>query len=103
MAENISEQDIRKAIAEVKHPAIDCTLVELGIVKDIKVNGGDKVVVTIAFPVPNVPIRDMIISNVKEPLAKLGAECRIKETIMTFKEREMFLDKEQKNWKGNIK
>jgi metal-sulfur cluster biosynthetic enzyme len=101
MAKNISEQDARKAIAEVRHPAIDCTLVELGIVKDVKVKS-DKVVVIIAFPVPNIPIRDMIINSVKEPIANLGAECEIKETIMTSKEREAFLDKEQKNWKGNM-
>ncbi|EFK95890.1 ATPase involved in chromosome partitioning [sediment metagenome] len=99
MVNNISEEDFRKAVAQVKHPAIDCTLVDLGIVKDITVKG-DKVAVTIAFPVPNIPIRDMIINNIKEPIIKLGAECQIKETIMTSKEREAFLDKEQKNWKG---
>jgi len=95
MAKRISEQDARKAIADVKHPAIDCTLVELGIVKDIKVKDG-KVVVTIAFPVPDIPIRDMIINSVKEPIANLGVECEIEETIMTPKEREAFLDKEGK-------
>jgi len=89
MAKNISEQDVRKAIAEVKHPAIDCTLVELGIVKDIKVNG-DNVVMTIAFPVPNIPIRDMIVNSVREPIARLGVECQIKETIMDPTEREAF-------------
>ena len=101
MAKDISEQDIRKAVAEVKHPAIDCTLVDLGIVKDITVKG-DKVVVTIAFPVPNIPIRDKIINSVREPIVGLGAECEIKETIMNQQEREAFLEKEQENWKGNI-
>ena len=101
MAENISEQDVRKAVGEVRHPAIDCTLVDLGIVKDLTVKG-DKVVITIAFPVPNIPIRDKIVNSVKEPITKLGAECEIKETIMNQRERETFLDKEQKNWKGNM-
>ncbi len=101
MAKNISEQDARRAIAGVKHPAIDCTLVELGIVKDIKVKG-DNVVMTIAFPVPNIPIRDRILNSVREPITRLGVECQIKETIMDPKERETFLDKEQKNWKGTI-
>ena len=101
MAKNISEQDIRKAVAEVRHPAIDCTLVDLGIVKDVTVKG-DKVVVTIAFPVPNIPIKDTIVNSVKESIAKLGAECEIKETRMNQQEREAFLDKEQKNWKGNM-
>jgi len=99
MAKNISEQGARKVIAEVKHPAIDCTLVELGIVKDIKLKD-DKVVVTIAFPVPDIPIREMVINSIKEPITKLGAECQIEETVMTPKERKAFLGKEQKNWKG---
>ena len=101
MAKNISEQDARKVLMEVKHPAIDSTLVELGIIKDIKLKG-DKIMVTIAFPVPNIPIRDIIINSVKEPITKLGVKCEIKETIMTPEEREAFLDKEQRNWKGNM-
>ena len=99
MVNNISEEDFRKAVAQVKHPAIDCTLIDLGIVKDITVKG-DKVAVTIAFPVPNIPIRDIIMNSVREAIAKLGAKCQIKETLMSQQEREIFLDKEQKNWKG---
>ena len=99
MVNNISEEDFRKAVAQVKHPAIDCTLMDLGIVKGITVKG-DKVAVTIAFPVPNIPIRNIIINSVKEAIAKLGAKCQIKETLMSQQEREIFLDKEQKNWKG---
>ena len=99
MANNISEEGFRKAVAQVKHPAIDCTLMDLGIVKGITVKG-DKVAVTIAFPVPNIPIRNIIINSVKEAIAKLGAKCQIKETLMSQREREIFLDKEQKNWKG---
>ncbi len=101
MAENISEQGVHKAVAEVKHPAINCTLVDLGIVKDITVRG-DKVVVTMAFPVPNIPIKDEIVNSVREPIAKLGAEFEVKETIMNQQEREAFLEKEQENWKGNM-
>lgn len=101
MAKNISEHDIRKAIAQVRHPAIDCTLVELVIVKAITFKN-DKVVVTMAFPIPNIPIRDMIINSVKDSIIKLGAECQIKETIMSQQERAAFLDKEQKNWKGSM-
>ena len=99
MAKSISEQDIREAIAQVKHPAINSTLIDLGIVKEITVKG-DKVVVTIAFPVPNIPIRDEIINTIREPITKLGRKCEIRETIMNRQEREAFLKKEQENWKG---
>jgi metal-sulfur cluster biosynthetic enzyme len=101
MVKNISEQDIRKAVAEVKHPAIDCSLVDLGILKDITVKG-DKAVVTIAFPFPNIPIRNEIINRVKEPIIKLGAEFEVKEMIMNQQERGAFLEKEQRNWRGNM-
>ena len=44
----------------------------------------------------------MSINSVKESITKLGVECQLKEAIMTPKEREAFLDKEQKNWKFNM-
>ena len=100
MAKDISEQDIRKAVADVRHPAIDSTLVDLGMINDVAVKN-NKVIVTIAFPVPNVPIRDRIIDSIRKPIADLGAECEIREIIMDEQERGTFLDKEQKNWKGN--
>ena len=100
MAKNISEQDIRKAVAVVRHPAIDSTLVDLGMISDVAVKN-NKVIVTIAFPVPNVPIRGRIIDSVRKPIADLGVECEIREIIMDEQERGIFLDKEQKNWKGN--
>jgi hypothetical protein len=31
VARNISEEEVRQALAEVMHPTIDCTLVKLGI------------------------------------------------------------------------
>jgi len=71
MNKNIFEENFRKAIAKVRHPAINCTLVELGIVKDITVKG-NKVAVTIAFPVPNIPIRDTIVNSVR------GARCQVR-------------------------
>ncbi len=54
MAKEISEEDIRQVVSEVKHPAIDRTLVDLGIVKEIAIEG-NKVLVTIALPSPGIP------------------------------------------------
>jgi len=42
MAESISEQKVRQTLSEVRHPAIDHTLIDLGILKDITVRD-DKV------------------------------------------------------------
>ena len=37
MANNFSEQYIRREIGNVMHPTINCSLVELGIVKNIEI------------------------------------------------------------------
>ena len=51
MAKEKSEEDIRQVVADIKHPAIDRTLVDLGIVKEIAVKG-NKVLFLWLFPFP---------------------------------------------------
>ena len=36
MSGKISEENVRKILADIKHPAIDRTLLDLGIIKSIK-------------------------------------------------------------------
>jgi metal-sulfur cluster biosynthetic enzyme len=96
---NISEEDVRNVLAWVNHPMIDCSLLELGIIKHIAVEQG-KVKVTLAFPFPNIPIKDHIIHSVREPLQKLGAEIEVKLTVMNHDALQKFLAMEQDAWKG---
>ena len=95
-------EDLRKKIeeiiSEVKHPEIDASLIELGIVKDISVSGG-MIEVLMAFPFPGVPIKDMLIDSVRIPLEKLGLNVNIKESVMDDREREIFFSLEQEKWK----
>ena len=91
MVKNISEKDILQVLSHVKHPAINCSLIELGIVKNI-IAQNKKVIVTFAFPFVGIPI--------KESIAKLGAKVEVKETIMTDSERENFLKLEREHWTG---
>ena len=101
MTEVITEEKVRAAIAPVKHPAIDRTLVELGIVKDVKVDG-NTVMITLALPfvgVP-VPIRQMLMNSLQEPLEKLGAEVAFEVIIMDPEALQRFLKLEQEGWKG---
>ena len=95
----MDEKEIRAILVEVKHPAINASLIELGIVKDISVTG-NKVELTIAFPFPNIPIADQLISSVKTPLQERGLDVTIKTTIMDDEARNRFLSVEQTKWKG---
>lgn len=101
MANEKSEEDIRQVVAEIKHPAIDRTLVDLGIVKEITVNG-NKVLVTMALPFPGIPtqVKDYLVNSVVEQIKKMDVEVKVDVTIMNQEELQAFLDMEQESWKG---
>ena len=99
MTKNISEKDIFNLVDEVKHPAINRTLRELGIVKDISIKD-NKVLITMALPFPNIPIIDQLVSSIKEPIEKLGVEVEVKQTVMNHEELQTFLKMEADGWTG---
>jgi len=99
MNKNISEKDIRDAIAEIKHPMINHTLVDLGIIKSVNIESG-KVMIILAFPFLNIPIKDYLINSVREPVEKLDVEVEINTTVMNQEELKRFLAMEQNAWRG---
>lgn len=99
MVENISEENVRKAMAQIKHPAIDRTLIDLGMVKDITIEG-NKVTVTLAVPFPGIPIKDLLVNSVREPIEKLGAKVEVKLAVMNQQELKVFIAMENESWKG---
>ena len=95
----MNEEKVKEIIGKVMHPEIDASLMELGMIKDIKLEG-NKVSLTMVFPFPGVPIRDMLIESVKKPLEEHGLQVEINETVMTKEELQNFFKMEQKKWKG---
>ncbi|MFZ2071119.1 MAG: iron-sulfur cluster assembly protein [Halobacteriota archaeon] len=100
MAKEKSEEDIRQVVADIKHPAIDRTLVDLGVVKEIAVKG-NKVLVTMALPFPGIPaqVRDYLVNSVVEQIKKMDVEVEVELTIMNQEELQAFLAMEQESWK----
>jgi len=99
VAKNISEKDILDLLAKVKHPAINRTLRELGIIKDVSIKD-NKVLITMALPFLNIPIIDQLVSSIKEPIEKLGVEVEVKQTVMSQEELQAFLKMEEDGWIG---
>jgi len=97
MTKNISKEDIWSILAKVKHPAINCTLRELGILKDVSIKD-DKALITMALPFPNIPIIDQLVNSIKEPVENLGVVVEVVQTIMTPGEVQKFLKMEQDGW-----
>lgn len=95
----ITQEDVIKAISKVRHPAIDFTLLELGIVKNVKLMD-NTVGLEFAFPFSNIPIADKLISSIEKPIQDLGLLPVCKVTVMTEEEKAKFMEMEAQAWKG---
>lgn len=92
-------QQVMSDIAGVMHPAIDLSLTELGIVKDI--DPQEKTVeVLFAFPFANIPIADKLVGSVKEVIEKHKLDFKHETVVMNDEERREFMRLEQMAWKG---
>jgi metal-sulfur cluster biosynthetic enzyme len=99
MTNTISKEEIHQAVAKVRHPEIDRTLVELGMIKDIAFED-DKVILSMALPFLGIPIRDYLVHSVEDVVAKLGVEIEVKLTEMNKEERDAFMAMAQEGWIG---
>lgn len=95
----IIPQELIKEIYKVKHPAIDFSLVELGIVNEIEFEN-NVVKITFAFPFPNIPIADALINSITEPVQALGYKTEYSIVTMSEAEKAHFLSMEEQGWKG---
>ncbi|RLE13194.1 metal-sulfur cluster biosynthetic enzyme [Candidatus Aerophobetes bacterium] len=101
MAKNISEEDIYRELSKIKHPEIDRTLVDLGMIRDVSLKE-NKAIVTLALPFLGIPpiIRDYLVNSLQEKINELGKEFEVKIVEMTEKERQRFFTLGQEGWKG---
>jgi metal-sulfur cluster biosynthetic enzyme len=97
----MKEEEVRKALEKVMHPEINCNLVELGMIKITEVKD-DAISVTLMLPFLNVPIKEDLISLIKESITNLDKEIKvdIKTAEMDEKERKKFMKLARENWKG---
>ncbi len=93
-----TKKEIEDALSKVMHPEIDNSLIKLGMIKDIKVED-DEVSVTLNLPFLNVPIKDLLISLIKEPIEKSGKKAKIEITEMNEEERMKFMQLAREGWK----
>ena len=101
MGKSISEEDVHQAIKQVMHPAINRTLAELGMLKDIALKDNE-VTLTLVLPLLSIPvsIKDYLMSSLRHVVTELGAKIEIRVAEMNQEERMAFLTMEQEGWKG---
>ena len=95
----MSNEEIMELLADIPHPAIDYSLVKLGILTDIQIVES-KVSATFAFPFPKIPIADQLINSVAITLSNFNFEFEYAIRTMTESEKNQFMKLEHEAWKG---
>ena len=95
----MSLQEVKDKLSKVKHPAIDNSLINLGIVSNIDLVD-NKVSVVFAFPFPNIPIAEQLVASIENPVREMGLDFEHTIRVMTDAERALFMQLEQEGWIG---
>lgn len=93
-----TKEEIMQTLSSVKHPAINYSLIELGIIKDVSLED-KKAKVLIKLPFPNIPIKAMLINSIEEPILEMGLEFEYELQLMNEEEKQHFLFLETKGWR----
>lgn len=99
MENNPSIEDVTQAIANVMHPAIDRSLMDLGMIRDI-VLAGTAASLSLVIPFPGIPILPFLENRLKESVKPLGVDLTIRIENMNQEEIQKFLAMEKEAWKG---
>ncbi len=94
-----TKEEVLELIASVMHPAINYSLVDLGIVRDLAINE-NSVEVIFAFPFPSIPIADALVNSISKPIVAEGIEFKYKIDLMTQDEKDKFMQMEVDGWVG---
>ena len=92
-------EEIKDNLAALRHPEIDATLEELGMIQDVKKEQG-KIRLTLKLPFLYVPIRGMLEEMIEGVLKPGGTEYEIEVAEMDEAERNNFMRVSQSRWIG---
>jgi len=95
-----SQPDVEQALSGIMHPEINYSLVDLGMIKNVTCEG-NQVGLTLKLPFLHVPVKDLLITNIKKMLTKLDNTIQVETNIeeMSHEERENFTKMAKKGWK----
>lgn len=97
----MNSNELLELLEEIPHPAIDYSLIKLGILTDIKFQDPKmSAVFAFPFPIEKIPIADRIIQSVAITLENFNCSLEYETRVMTETEKELFLTLEKSAWSG---
>jgi len=99
----VTREDVLKAIEHVQHPEIAVTLMDLGMILDVGIEG-QTANVAMALPMLNIPeaVVRALTESIHPPIENLGLQLQVQFFEMAPDIREKFFSAAQANWKGSI-
>lgn len=96
-------EEVEKALEGVIHPESDRSLVELGMIKEIRVDN-EQVKFTVLLPFMEAPIKDEIVSKARAAVEELPEvkKVAIELAEMTQKERAHFISAQEKRDRKSV-
>ena len=92
-------EEIKEILSGIKHPEINNSLTELGMIGNIYKNDDAVWVIELKLPFKEIPIKDYLIQQIVDALSpKLTEKFGIMIKEMTQEEREYFMQLSQQNW-----
>ena len=97
----MDKDEIRMLLDEIPHPAINYSLIKLGILTDIHVdNKHVSAIFAFPFAIDKIPIAERIIQSVAITLENFDFTFDYSTRVMTEGEKQNFLKLEKEAWKG---
>ena len=66
----LTSEGVMQALATIKDPGIDFTIVELGLIRRVEIEN-DEVLITMIFTSPFCPLADLIVSLIEEKIGSM--------------------------------
>ncbi|OAG27270.1 Mrp/NBP35 family ATP-binding protein [Thermodesulfatator autotrophicus] len=91
-----TREEVMEVLKKVKDPELGRSLVDLGMIRDVKIDG-DKVKVTVALTIAGCPMKGRIAGDVKKAVSEIPGvkEVEVELTTMTPEEREKIFGKKK--------
>ncbi len=103
MKNTVSREDVLKAIKNVEHPEISATLLDLGMILDVAVDG-KAARVAMALPTMEIPeaVRGLLVESIRKPVLNMGLSLDVEFFEMSRQDRNRFLATARAQWKDSV-
>lgn len=101
--QNITKDNILRAVSRVEHPEIKSTLIDMGMISEVEYTPETREVsLTLVLPIMGIPqeVRDYLVNSLQQAVEALGANLKVAFAEMTLDARQAFFAKARKYWRG---